>query len=111
MTDDVQAVRLRIGKKVKQLRQLRGMSQEKLAELVGTQYKHIGQVERGEVNVGIDILVSIAANLSVDVSDLVEPAEHSGGERAYWVTQDDADAIQGMAERLRRQHVRRHKTD
>ena len=65
MKDDVQAVRLRIGKKVKQLRQLRGLSQEQLAELVGNQYKHIGQVERGEVNVGIDTLVSIAANLVV----------------------------------------------
>jgi transcriptional regulator with XRE-family HTH domain len=111
MKDDVRAVRLRIGKRVKQLRQLRGMSQEKLAELVGNQYKHIGQVERGEVNVGIDILVSIAAHLSVSLSDLIEPAAHSGDERAYWVTQQEADAIQGMAARLKRQRARGRKTN
>jgi transcriptional regulator with XRE-family HTH domain len=38
MADDLQAeVRQRIGRKVRQLRLLRGMSQEELAELVGNQ--------------------------------------------------------------------------
>ncbi|MBI2220417.1 MAG: helix-turn-helix domain-containing protein [Acidobacteria bacterium] len=62
--------RLRVGRNVRHLRRLRGFSQEQLAELVGNTDKHIGQVERGEVNVGIDILLGIASALSVNVADL-----------------------------------------
>ena len=64
------AVRLRVGKNVRRLRRLRGLSQERLAERVGNSVKHIGQVERGEVNVGLDILSRIAIALSIDVDDL-----------------------------------------
>lgn len=46
------------------------MSQEQLAEVVGNTGKHVGQIERGEVNVGLDVLSRIAAALSVDVADL-----------------------------------------
>lgn len=63
-------MRLRVGGNVQRLRRLRGMSQERFAELVGNTGKHIGQIERGEVNVGLDVLARIAAALSVDVADL-----------------------------------------
>ena len=70
MPDQLRAVRLRVGRNVQRLRRARGLSQERFAELVGNTGKHMGQVERGEVNVGIDILSRIAAALSVDVADL-----------------------------------------
>src|SRR5262245_3054738 len=72
MRDNLGAVRMRVGRNVKQLRLLRGLSQEKLAELVGNTQKHLSQVERGRVNVSIDILTAIAARLSVDVSELFD---------------------------------------
>jgi transcriptional regulator with XRE-family HTH domain len=73
MPEDLRAVRLRVARHVRRLRRVRGLSQEGLAELVGNTWKHIGQVERGEVNVGLDILAGIARALSVDVVDLVAP--------------------------------------
>lgn len=70
MPEQLRAVRLRVGRNVQRLRRARGLSQERLAEMVGNTGKHIGQVERGEVNVGLDILTQIARALSVDVGDL-----------------------------------------
>ena len=72
MHEQLQAVRERIGNNVKLLRLSRGWSQQELAELVGNTDKHIGQVERGEVNVTIDILTAIAIHLSVDVVRLLQ---------------------------------------
>ena len=74
MAENLRDVRLRIGRKVRQLRRSYGLTQEQLARLVGNQQKHIGQVERGQVNVSIDVLARIAERLSVDVSELVRPA-------------------------------------
>ena len=72
MQEQLQAVRDRIGNNVKELRARRGWSQQQLAELAGNTDKHIGQIERGEVNVTIDILTAIAAQLSVDVVRLLQ---------------------------------------
>lgn len=74
MDDNLLAVRLRVGRKVRELRRLSGLTQEQLAEFVGNQHKHIGQVERGKVNVGIDVLTRIARSLQVDISELFRPA-------------------------------------
>lgn len=70
MRENVRAVRVRVGKNVQRLRRLNGLSQEQLAERVGNSTKHIGQVERGEVNVGIDSLWGIADALSISLVDL-----------------------------------------
>ena len=70
MPDHLRAIRLRVGSNVHRLRRARGLSQERLAELVGNSGKHVGQIERGEVNVGLDVLSRMAGALSVDVGDL-----------------------------------------
>jgi transcriptional regulator with XRE-family HTH domain len=89
MPDNARAVRLRVGKNVKHLRRLRGWSQERLAEAVGNTYKHIGQVERGEVNVGIDILAAIAAGFAVNIADLFAPSSD-----ATAITQSELDQLE-----------------
>jgi transcriptional regulator with XRE-family HTH domain len=71
--DNLRAARLRVGKTVRQLRKQRGWTQEQLAERVGNNPRHVGQIERGEVNVGIDKLTRIASSLSVDLADLFPP--------------------------------------
>ena len=72
MRDHAKSVRLRLGRNVQQFRRLRGFSQEHLAERAFTSLKGIGRIERGEVNVTIDVLTRIAASLGVDVCDLLE---------------------------------------
>ncbi|MBA2306019.1 MAG: helix-turn-helix transcriptional regulator [Acidobacteria bacterium] len=85
MPEKLRAVRLRVGRNVQRLRRLRGLSQERLAEVVGNTGKHIGQVERGEVNVGVDILCRLAIALSADVADLFLGARRSRGSEPPYV--------------------------
>ena len=70
MPEALPAVRLRVGANVQRLRRSRGLTQEQLSEIVGNTGKHLGQIERGEVNVGIDTLTRLASALEVDVTDL-----------------------------------------
>lgn len=70
MGENPPALRLRVGGNVMRLRLLRGLTQEQLAERAGNTGKHIGQVERGELSVGIDYLAAIASALEVDVTSL-----------------------------------------
>jgi transcriptional regulator with XRE-family HTH domain len=93
MPDNARAVRLRVGKNVRQLRRLRGWSQERLAEAVGNTYKHIGQVERGEVNVTIDILAAIAIGFSVNVADLFASAGSDGTTAVLSITPSELDRL------------------
>jgi transcriptional regulator with XRE-family HTH domain len=65
-----EAVRQRVGRNVRRLRELRDWTQDELAEQVGNTNRHVGQIERGEVNVTIDYLAKIAESLSTDVATL-----------------------------------------
>jgi transcriptional regulator with XRE-family HTH domain len=71
MSDYSQTIRRRLSKNVRYLRTLHGLTQEELAERVGNTHKHIGEIERARVNVGIDIVAKLARALSVDVVDLL----------------------------------------
>lgn len=74
------AIRLRVGSRVRQLRRDQQLTQEALAERVGNTWRHIGQIERGQSNVTIDVLTKLATRLSVDVSALFTPTSLSGVE-------------------------------
>lgn len=62
----------KLGGNLKQFRQSKGLSQEKLAELTGLHRTYIGGVERGERNISFLNLIRIAEALGVSVADLVE---------------------------------------
>jgi transcriptional regulator with XRE-family HTH domain len=87
-------VRLRVARGVKRLRRLRGWSQERLAEQVGNTEKHISQVERGKVNVGIDILASIASELEVDVVELFRNRSDTVRTSVRLITRKDLERIE-----------------
>lgn len=70
MRENLRDARLRLGRNIKRLRDLRGLSQERLAELAGTTNKHLGQVERGQVSATFDKLMGIADGLSVNIVEL-----------------------------------------
>jgi transcriptional regulator with XRE-family HTH domain len=48
------------------------MSQEKLAELAGLNYKYIGRIELAKADPGADVLVRLARGLSVPVGELFQ---------------------------------------
>jgi transcriptional regulator with XRE-family HTH domain len=65
--------RIVFGRRVRQLRFERRISQEKLAELADLHRNYVGGVERGERNVSLINIVKLAHGLNVRPSKLIEP--------------------------------------
>ena len=60
------------GKKLRELRLKRGVSQEKLAEMADLHRNYVGVLERGNQSVSLVSLVKLAHALKVKPSDLIE---------------------------------------
>jgi transcriptional regulator with XRE-family HTH domain len=108
MSEQLRAVRRRVGANIERLRRSRRLSQEQLAELAGNTSKHVGQIERGEVNVGINYLTRIARALSVDVAALFTTIPHRRrNEPPVFVANDgDLKQIEEVVRRIRAARVR-----
>lgn len=61
-----------MGARIKTLREQQGLSQRKLALMIGSNQTHIWQIENGTVNVGLGILCRLADALEVNVRDLID---------------------------------------
>ncbi len=61
-----------IGKNVKKYRNLRGISQEKLSEMLDVNNKFIGHVERFERYISLKRLIKIAEILEIELKELFE---------------------------------------
>lgn len=59
--------RIRIGKRIAQLREQAGMSQAELAEKINTKQHAISRIEKGAFNVGFDTLQSIAEIFGMNI--------------------------------------------
>jgi transcriptional regulator with XRE-family HTH domain len=64
--------RVIFGRRLRQLRLERRLSQEKLAELADVHRNYVGGVERGERNVSLLNIVKLAHGLNVRTAKLVE---------------------------------------
>jgi len=62
----------RIGLNITLLREKQGLTQEQLGALAGLHRAYIGQVERGEKNIGLKNLEKIANALNVNPRTLVD---------------------------------------
>ena len=65
-------IKSKFGAKVRALREPRGLSQEKLAELSGLHRTYIGSIERGERNISIINMNRIAIAFRCSLQELVE---------------------------------------
>ena len=61
----------RVGLRIREIREEKGLSQEKLAGVADLHRAYIGQIERGEKNIGLKNLEKIAKALGVKVRDLL----------------------------------------
>lgn len=63
--------RMIFAQRLRQIRQIRGLSQEKLADMAGLHRTYVGSVERSERNVSIDNMERLAKALEVDITELL----------------------------------------
>lgn len=68
----------KLGYRIRSLRNSRGLSQEKLAELAGVHPTYISEIELGKSNASISVFEGIALGLGISLSELVEV--HGGEE-------------------------------
>jgi XRE family transcriptional regulator, regulator of sulfur utilization len=62
--------RKRLGARIKQLRQVRQETQERLAERIDINPKYLSSIERGEENPTLDLLIRLAKGLRVELYEL-----------------------------------------
>lgn len=68
---DIDQKRRALGCAIKLRRENQGLSQERLAMMVGSSKSHIWRIETGRVGVGLDDLVRIADALDIEVRQLL----------------------------------------
>lgn len=62
------------GKRVREIRKERGLSQVELAAKVGIDRSYMGFLERGERNPSLEVIAKIAEALSVTPDELLKPS-------------------------------------
>lgn len=70
-----------LGKRVRELRERRGMTRRFLAQEANISERYLGQLESGEANVSIILLRRIAAALDVTLSDMLAPEYQGSAEQ------------------------------
>jgi transcriptional regulator with XRE-family HTH domain len=65
----------KLGRKIRSIREANHLSQEELADLAGLHRAYIGQIERGEKNIGLINIEKIAKALKVKLWELF-PNDH-----------------------------------
>ncbi|MBZ0185434.1 MAG: helix-turn-helix domain-containing protein [Candidatus Obscuribacterales bacterium] len=60
-----------IGKRIRELREARGLSQEQLATEADVDNSHLGKLERGEGNPTLKLIFRVATALNVEVVELL----------------------------------------
>ena len=76
-----------LGKRIREERRKKDLTQEQLAEDVNVSYPHIGQVERGESGISLEALIAISNRLGVTVDYLLSDYIENEDEylRQLWV--------------------------
>ena len=64
--------RKRLGQAIRARRMEKGLSQEKLAQMVECHRNYVGMVERGEQNLTIDMLMRFARALKMSVTEFAK---------------------------------------
>ena len=91
-------IRRRLGARIRELRTMAKLSQERLGERAGVSYKFLGEVERGQGNPTIDTLARIAAALDVDITDLL--AADAAVARYQFLSPTDFTAVRELRDSL-----------
>ena len=61
-----------LGARIKEIRKAKGLSQEKLSEMIGIDAKHLSRIEVGGSFPSLDTLANLAEALKVELKDFFE---------------------------------------
>lgn len=61
-----------VGKRLRELRKNRGLSQEKMAETAGVNPKYYSEIERGKRNITLKVMDKISASLGITFRDFFQ---------------------------------------
>lgn len=82
----------KIGKRIKQYRTERGISQEELSEIININYRHISNIETGRRYPSLEIIVAIANAFEISADDLLvdtlNRSSSSVGKELHAILQD-----------------------
>lgn len=65
-------IKQKFGKRLKELRLQKGLSQEALANIADLDRTYIPSIEKGERNVSITVIEKLAKALNIDIIKLIE---------------------------------------
>jgi transcriptional regulator with XRE-family HTH domain len=63
-----------VGRNLRTARKAAGLTQSQLAERAGVVQSYVGQIERSEKNVTLEVLVALCAGLGIEAAVLMQPA-------------------------------------
>ena len=66
------AILVKFGKKIREVRENRGLSQEALADIANVHRTYIGMVERAEKNITLLNIQKLAKALKIDIKELFD---------------------------------------
>jgi transcriptional regulator with XRE-family HTH domain len=89
----MQKIRIELGKRIRELRKMRGWSQEKLGEMADLHPTYVGGIERGERNVAFENLVHIASAFGLSLSQFFD-YQKSGHSRRDTLKADFISSLQ-----------------
>jgi len=68
-----------VGRKIRQLRRQRKLTQTELAEKIGIHQSDLSRMEQGEYKVGLDALLKILATFNMGIGEFFEEKTHDAG--------------------------------
>ena len=82
-------LRAKLGANIRKLRSERHYSQEQLAGLAGMNPKYLSEVERGERNLSVELLVALAIVLEISPAELLADADEQHPSREEVIAKID----------------------
>lgn len=84
---------IKIGNRIQYYRNQNNMTQAQLAELIGTNQKHISKIELGQLRVKLDTIYAITTALHISIDTLIADYDNSNDEANLKLILDE---IRGM---------------
>lgn len=96
-------LRKQMGTRIRAIRNAKGLTQQKLADIASLDYRYIGALERGERNFSIDTLEKVLTALNVSISELMFSKEHMTKDET--IRQEAIDEFVALTSRLNEEQI------